>query len=199
MNEFDQWRTGYGSRTIEQEIEYHNDLERRYPDQAHYNLKAAKEAFSTCMPHQVIEAGAWKGDLAKAILSENAKIKSWTAYEICTEAIRKTVCTDSRFTYILPEKFNWFLYEQVFSDIDMFLATHFIEHLSNTDLVSLTKALRAANVRSIYFEAPLTDEGSTWEGYEGTHMLEMGWNEIERLLPGYYEHTLAPGCKLYIK
>jgi hypothetical protein len=199
MNEFDQWRAGYGSRTMQQEIDYHNDLERRFPHQAHYNLEAAREVFDICMPERVIEAGAWKADLAKAILAENSKIEAWTAYEISTEAIRKTVCTDFRFTYILPEKFTWFMYEQVFSGIDMFLATHFIEHLSNTDLLSLTKALRAAKVRCIYFEAPLTDEGNTWEGYEGTHMLEMGWNEIERLLPGYDEHTIAPGCKLYMK
>lgn len=61
MNEFDQWRAGYGTRTIGEEIAYHNELEARFPEQAHFNPMAAHTAFYTVWPSKVLEAGAWKG------------------------------------------------------------------------------------------------------------------------------------------
>jgi hypothetical protein len=199
MNEFDAWRAGYNARTFAEEMAYHNELEAKYPSQAHYNEQAARLVFEMCRPVRVVEAGAWKADLAALILAAHPQMESWTAYEICTAAIEKTVCTDSRFKYGLITTFDWFGQWLYFKYCDLFLATHFIEHLSDAHFVRLANALDTANVPYIYFEAPITDEGNTWEGYPGTHILEMGWGHIEKLLSNYAMAAIAPGCMLFTR
>jgi hypothetical protein len=42
MNEFDTWRKNYDSMTIQQQVEYHNELEAKYPEQAHFNYENVK-------------------------------------------------------------------------------------------------------------------------------------------------------------
>lgn len=131
MNEFDVWRAGYGKRTMQEEMAYHNDLEARFPDQAHFNLDAAFSVFNLIWPTNILEAGAWKGDLAKTILATYPHIEKWQAYEISTEAIAKTVCDDPRFYYTIPDRFDWFCDPAVFGGFNLFIATHFIEHISD--------------------------------------------------------------------
>jgi len=199
MNEFDEWRAGYNTRTFAEEMAYHNELEARFPDQAHFNLDAALSAFNIIWPRNVLEAGAWKGHLAKEILDTEPDIESWTAYEICTAAIEKTVCHYPQFTYTIPDRFDWFYSATILTGIDMFIATHFIEHISDEHFEGMAGAINAAQVPALYFEAPIKDEPSDWEGYPGTHMLTMGWDAIKSLFPDYEVRDIAPGCKLFTR
>lgn len=199
MNEFDQWRAGYNTRTLEQEIAYHNELEARFPDQAHFNLDAALSAFNIVWPRNVLEAGAWKGHLAKEILCSGIGVRKWVAYEISTAAIEKTVCHYPEFTYIIPDRFDWFTSSHHFERFDMFIATHFIEHISDEHFEGMAAAINAAQVPALYFEAPINDTPTQWDGYQGTHMLNMGWNAIKALFPDYEMRTIAPYCKLFTR
>jgi len=199
MNEFDQWRSGYNTRTFAEEMAYHNELEAKYPLQAHYNEQAARLVFEMCRPGRVVEAGAWKANLAALMLAAHPQMESWTAYEICTAAIEKTVCTDSRFRYVTPDRFDWFYSATILAGIDMVVATHFIEHISNEHFEGMAGAINAAQVPYTYFEAPITDDGNTWEGYPGTHILEMGWGHIEKLFSNYAMTAIAPGCMLFTR
>jgi SAM-dependent methyltransferase len=199
MNEFDQWRAGYGTRTIGEEIAYHNELEARFPEQAHFNPMAAHTAFYTVWPSKVLEAGAWKGHLAKEILDTEPEVKKWVAYEISTAAITKTVCSYPEFSYTIPDRFDWFTSPHHFERFDMFVATHFIEHISDEHFKGMAAAINAAKVPALYFEAPINDTPTQWDGYQGTHMLNMGWAAIKMLLPEYEMRTIAPGCKLFIR
>jgi hypothetical protein len=199
MNEFDAWRAGYNTRTFKEEMAYHNELEARFPDQAHFNPMAAHTAFYTVWPSKVLEAGAWKGHLAKMILDTEPDIESWTAYEICTAAIEKTVCHYPEFTYTIPDRFDWFTSSHHFERFDMFIATHFIEHISDEHFGGMAAAINAAKVPALYFEAPINDDASDWEGYPGTHILTMGWDEIKSLFPAYQVQDIAPGCKLFTR
>ena len=181
MHEFDQWREKYDSMTIQEQVEYHNDLESRYPEQAHYHYENIKEVLEQLNNNSnVLEFGCWKADLAERALNEYPNIFSWVGIEICQSAIEKTRCLSSKFSYIIPKDFNWFETTIINSNVDCIIATHFIEHLSNEHFNSLAKYCKG--VKDVLFEAPLGDDNQDWTGYLGTHKLNYGWNEVKRVM-----------------
>lgn len=178
MNEFDNWRNKYETMSIQEQVEYHNDLEVRYPEQAHYNyeqVKIALELIKSINEASVLEFGCWKGDLANKSILEYPNIKSWKGIEICENAIQKTNCKLKEFEYIIPKDFNWFE-NTIRPECDLIIATHFIEHISDNHFDNLIKYCEG--VKYIYFEAPLHDISNNWDGYIGTHKLTYGWNTI---------------------
>jgi hypothetical protein len=175
MNEFDIWRQKYESMTYQEQIEYHNDIERRFPEQAHYTYGNVKYCLNMAGENlNVLEFGCWKGDMAERALLEHS-VKDWKGIEICTAAIEKTRCVNPKFSYIVPEHFNWFE-TTTRPECDIILATHFIEHLSNPHFESLANYCKGA--KWVYFEAPLIDVDREWNGYVGTHKLNYGWSNI---------------------
>lgn len=179
MNEFDNWRQKYESMTLQEQIEYHNDLERRFPEQAHYTFGNVKYALNMAGDNlRVLEFGCWKGDMAERSLLEHS-IQDWKGIEICTSAIEKTRCVNPKFSYIIPSEFNWFETTPR-PECDIILATHFIEHLSNPHFESLANYCKG--VDWIYFEAPLDEFDKNWDGYLGTHKLTYGWHSVEGIM-----------------
>jgi hypothetical protein len=179
MNEFDQWRENYDKLTLAQQIAYHNELEARYPEQNHFNYENVKEAFKGFqpdMPIDVLEFGTWKGDLALKCF-EDFNIDCWFGIEICEAAIVGTKCREV--DYYRPSRFDWFNEPRVIL-ADIIVATHFIEHLSNEHFEALAKHCKGVGV--VHFEAPLTDEGNEWNGFEGTHKLTYGWTKVIELM-----------------
>lgn len=179
-NEFDVWRLKYDSMTYQEQIEYHNSIEERYPDQAHYiyeNVKAC--IIEAGIEVDVLEFGCWKADMAKQTLSDFQGIKTWTGIEICENAINKSKCEDLRFKYIFPSDFNWFETMET-PKCDIIFATHFIEHLSNEHFEALVRFCK--NVPYVYFEAPLLDGDQDWTGYLGTHKLHYGWDNVRKIM-----------------
>jgi hypothetical protein len=193
---FNQWRQDYDTLTFEQQQDYHDHLESLYPGQAHYDLDAAKKVFDWLQPKSVMEAGTWKADLAKEILRHHPDIYFWKGYELCPAAMKKTVCQDERFIYANLTRFDWWNIEPIVCDL--FLATHFIEHLSFEHFQQLARALKCKHV---YFEAPLSEYGENWEGYHGTHKLPVGWQTVSDVmnLEGYKRIDISAYCKLYEK
>ena len=190
---FNEWRENYTLLTLKEQVDYHNELESKYPNQAHYDLDFALKVFDIVNPKYVTEAGGWKGDLANVMLNRY-NIESWKNIEICKNAIDNTNCKDARYSYFMPKSFDWFdskLYK------GLFLSTHFIEHLSNEHFDKLINSL--SNVEYVYFEAPLNDEPQTWIDFEGTHKLEYGWNQIKEKFSTHEVIIENNGCKLFKK
>ena len=77
----------------------------------------------------------------------------------------------------------------------MFIATHFIEHLSDQHLTELLQW--ADGIRAIYFESPISEHGQEWDGYEGTHKLTYGWQKVRELLANYDCEDINDTCKLF--
>lgn len=175
MNEFDQWRSKYNSMTYKEQVAYHNDLEKRFPEQAHFNYGQAKKVLKD--GDSVLEFGCWKGDLAKRAFSEYKDL-TWLGIEICKDAIEKGYKNDSDYEVYQPHYFDWWNYEDrdIVSGRDVLIATHFIEHLSNQHFEELVQWFKGISL--VYFEAPLSMEGQSWEGYYGTHKLNYGWNKV---------------------
>lgn len=189
MNEFDTWRSNYETMTYQEQIEYHNNIESRYPEQAHYTLQNVFDCFSIVgNESKVLEFGCWKGDLAQICIPQ-FQVKEWLGVEICVAAIEKTKCDNPKFSYWLPDDFNWFETTKRKDGYDFIIATHFIEHLSNDHFESLVKY--CDGVKHIYFEAPLSQHDQDWNGYIGTHKLIYGWEKVEsKMLSAGYQVKL---------
>ena len=41
-NEFDDWRSKYDTMSSSEQVEYYNEIEELYPEQAHYNYENVK-------------------------------------------------------------------------------------------------------------------------------------------------------------
>jgi len=188
---FNEWRKKYDELTFNQQVAYHNVLEKLYPNQAHFDFEFAIKVFDYLKPKKITEAGGWKGDLANEMF-KRYEIDLWQNIELCENAIANTNCKHQNFVNIQPKKFDWFdskLYK------GMFIATHFIEHLSNEHFDKLAKSLK--NVEHVYFEAPIENEPQSWIDFEGTHKLEYGWNQIKELFSNHEIIMENKYCKLF--
>lgn len=187
--DFNKWREDYESSTLQDQVEFHNKIEKEYPTQAHFNYENVKEALSLAPQDAIVlEFGCWKGDLANMAIPE-FKIKQWIGIEICDAAIANTNCKRPEFFYDIPDRFDWF--NEPFSFFaDIVIATHFIEHLSDDHFNQLANYCRIGDYPIIYFEAPLTEDGQSWQGYEGTHKLTYGWRKVITVMMdnGYSVH-----------
>lgn len=198
IDNFDHWRERYDTLTFAEQQAYHNQIEEWYPQQAHFNYEAAKYAIETTGSFVIFEAGAWKGDLCKRIMDERfheypEHHTIWFAAELCPNAIEKRA-TDE-ITYLKIDRFDWWQ-QDIKAGADMFLATHFIEHLSDKHLTELLAW--ADGIRWIYLEAPISEHGQEWNGYEGTHKLTFGWQKVRELLSNYECEDINDTCKLFV-
>lgn len=191
IESFDHWRERYDTLTFAEQQEYHNQLEEWYPDQAHFNFEAAKYAIEKVDAYLILEAGAWKGDLC-ARIEEYPIAVLWEAIELCPNAIVKT--KPEQIHYLCIKRFDWWI-DMEKRDDDLFIATHFIEHLSDQHLTELLQWLDG--MPAIYFESPISEHGQEWDNYKGTHKLTFGWQKVRELLPNYDCEDINDTCKLF--
>ena len=75
---------------------------------------------------------------------------------------------------------------------DLFVASHVLEHLKFDDV---RKVFDSTHARWLYLQSPLGQEATDWSNYRGSHILEVGWRELEEDLEqrGF---ALMPGISL---
>jgi predicted SAM-dependent methyltransferase len=195
--DFEQWRADYDDMSYKDQVKYHNEIEANYPEQAHYTYQNITHLFNLLKDDSMIlEFGTWKGDMAnRCFVDYPQKIKSWVGIEICEAAIEKTRCLNPKFSYIFPDRFDWFVGKRPKADV--IVATHFIEHLKNDHFDALGKYCQG--VEYILFEAPLSADGESWEGYHGTHKLNYGWNQVVEVMGknGYELNATLHDARLF--
>lgn len=202
MNTFDQWRKDYEAMTFEEQVAYHNDLYDSYPEQAHFNLAAFREVLKIVKPKEILEAGPWRADLASIILKENQTIEEWDGFEICQKAKDNCKCDDDRFDYWPINRFDWWEYFPL-TNWNLVFGTHFLEHLSDRHAKDLLKNLNDCGsgmwaLKAVYFEAPIAMERRDgWDGYVGTHKLNMGWKDICEILYQFKPTFITDSCVLF--
>ena len=177
MLTFNEWREKYSILTDEEQKQYMNDIEEKYPVQIQFNNSAFYDFFKFVYSDtSVIEMGGWKGELANHILPNFPNIKEWVNYELCENAINKSVCNDNRYKTI-NSIFRWWENADINSDI--FVASHSIEHINKCDFFNLIKKV---NSQYIFFDIPLLFKGQSWDNYGGTHINTIMWDELIKLL-----------------
>lgn len=197
-NVFDIWRDRYDKMSDQEHFDFYNQIEGKYPDQAHYNLEALEKVIDRVKPTYVSEAGGWKGNAALHFLKQN-KVSRWVNYELCQAAIDNQAKGLDKLSYraIKIDRLDWFSELKV-DHADLFLATHFIEHLSDAHFESLLDNL--THFPAVYFEAPITVQGeNNWNGYFGTHILSYSWESIIKAMEwhGFTAEMVATNCYLF--
>jgi hypothetical protein len=173
---FDTWRALYDKLSDKEQIEFYDDIEKKWPWQQHFHVSYFVPAF-TGTPVRVLEVGGWKGELASQMLRLAPWILSWKNIELCPRAVEKTVPMPVEGVYSaeIPDTFKWFKKKRAI-EADVFVSAHTIEHFTDQDLWKLL--MWADGIPLICLEAPISFGSNNWDGYGGTHILKAGWCEI---------------------
>lgn len=186
--DFDAWRERYNEMTYRDMKRFYDLVEADHPLQQAYDANA----FSRFLDHtiasigsvSVLEIGGWKGELAQRMLVKPG-IAMWCNLEICENAARKSVFSSPRYETIIPDDFAWNI---MLPEANVFIASHFIEHIRWRELKALVHNL-PSKIQFMGLQAPIQESGTDWMGYHGTHILEVGWKlvSIYLLAAGFVE------------
>lgn len=174
--DWDHWRGEHARMTFADQQAFYRRVAEEHPCQQSFDVPHAQGTFDRIggSALEVLELGGWDGALAQALLSTRTDIASWTNYDIVAVS---QVCRHPRYRLELLGDYLW-NQDEVRGDV--FLACHTVEHLTAAELARLFDVLR---VEFIYLQAPIEVSGrSNWDGYNGSHILEIGWDEIDALL-----------------
>ncbi len=198
-NCWNKWRALYDELTDQEHMEFLNDSESRYPSQKSFTVENFDWLFSEQDPPypKVLEIGPWKGELALQMMSKY-NVGRWHGIDLCQAAIDKTLPMIG-YTVINPYQFEWFNKDSLMSDFDICVSAHTIEHLSDEHLLQLLNYLKF--IPKIMLEAPINMDENNWDNYVGTHILKMGWNQINEEMKrlGYSVEQLNAHCVYYEK
>lgn len=183
--DFNQWRERYAVMTYQEQQAFYDRVEQDHPAQNSYrqNLPAWLRFFTHVTARlsrpRVLELGGWHGEMAAEILAAFPALDTWTNYEICPAAVKKSVCDDRRYRAIVSYDYAW---NVSLPDADVFVACHTIEHITVKQFELLLDNLPPV-VTYAAIEMPLPDEGpAQWAGYHGSHIFEAGWQEATAAL-----------------
>lgn len=186
--DFDNWREQYATMTYQEQQAFYDRVEQDHPAQNSYrqNLPAWLRFFTHVTARlsrpRVLELGGWHGEMAAEILAAFPALDTWTNYEICPAAVKKSVCDDRRYRAIVSYDYAW---NVRLPDSDVFVACHTIEHITVNQFEQLLDNLPLM-VSYTAIEMPLPDKGpAEWAGYHGSHIFEAGWQEAAAILAGY--------------
>jgi hypothetical protein len=169
--DFDQWRARYDDLSFDEQKQIYERIRELYPNQRHATLERAYPFFDRYKPETVVELGGWDGWLATCALGQHPEIKRWWNYDLVE--VPQT-CIDKRYALKVLERPFWAHYRAA----DAFVATHTIEHVK---AVELEKIVDSLTVECCLIEAPIERRPRTWEGYCGTHVLEVGWDAVDEM------------------
>lgn len=173
--DWDAWRASYDELGCVAQAAFYNDVYQLHPEQHRFSTKALGAFLDRIGdPVSVIELGGWTGGFAAEMLADTA-IRSWTNYEISSDAALNPSTVDPRYQAVALARFFW---EGTY-ECDLFVASHVIEHLKLKDLEA---TFDAVNCRFVYLQAPLSEGPTDWSGYHGSHILEVGWDGVSEAL-----------------
>jgi hypothetical protein len=160
------------SLTFKQREKIGDYLDELYPIQRYFHAIHFKKMFEK-LPEDlsVVELGCHQGNLAKKMLKEFSKIKSWTGYDFHSPISRSIVHDDRYSSMILSD---WFQNISL-PDFDVFVSSHTLEHLSNKEAAAVL-----CRIQSPYMliEVPLNKEGRNWHNWGCTHTLLWGLDKL---------------------
>lgn len=181
-NIFDPWREFYDELTWQDQLEFYDEVARRWPKQTNYPFGWFKSCFSYIGDRlgkfSVLEIGGWTGEMACQALETFSSITSWTNYEVCRWAANTPACDNERYSAVIAEDFPW---NVKLPECDVFVSSHTLEHIKAAEAERLFLNLPA----SVKFMAHAVSNGiaanKDWCGYGGSHILECDWDGIEAL------------------
>jgi hypothetical protein len=190
---FDDWRARFHEFSDEEQRDYNDRLGQQYPDQNHANVESCRAFFRALPDHPTVyEVGGWTGRLADAMLEAYCDIVSWTNVETNELAVREPEPTSHRYFVYCPDNYFWWREPGLRFPGDVLVACHALEHFPADDVAGILACFPSA--RYLHLEVPLPEGRPDWTGYHGTHILELGWAELEgRLADDGWQRFLEAG------
>lgn len=179
--DWDRWRAEYDELSYEEQVEFYGRAFELYPVQRSFDVDAAGEFLDAMKPMLVLEIGGWDGALAAVCLDRDPKITVWRNLEICRAVVEAHPGTDARYEPVVPDQFVWD--QPDLGGWDVLVMSHVAEHMRWHELQRVLSLASGAD--GIYLAMPIPENGPcNWSGYDGTHILEVGWAEITEFLAG---------------
>ena len=186
--EFDAWRNGYDTMTHRQHQAFAARVVKQYPmEQGHWDRDWAMTFFKWVAGKigtdgftRVLEIGGYDGGLARHVMNINGQIVWWTNVEMVTVP---KVCKDTRYEVVVPDRWVWEVEKAKEWRYSTLVLSHVVEHLRFRDVAKLIEMV-ATKCNWMYVDAPipLGRDGADWNGYHGTHILEVGWGRVDNLM-----------------
>jgi hypothetical protein len=123
----------------------------------------------------VLELGGWQGHLAQNVW--DLVPGYWDNYEVCRWAVENSVLSDLRYRPCVATAYLWDYPSGSLDGYRTFVASHVLEHLRLSEIERLAERL---TVDYAYLQAPIPDVATDWAGYDGTHVYDGSWSEIEQ-------------------
>ncbi len=204
---FNAWRVKYDDMTYKEHCEAADELHENFPMnvQFHREYLLSILAPATEAPDMyVLEIGGGIGALAQDVFKAGGgQIREWVNLEISKKAIEETICQDYRYESMVLSDWSWKEFE-FWHRYNMLILSHVAEHMSGEHFKALLE--KAQNIDIIYLDIPVPEKTPdiNWNGYLGTHVLELGWDQIDAILHtlGYqemYRQGLQGTIRLYGK
>lgn len=166
--DWDQWRAEYDRMTFRQHQEFNARVAEQHPSQRQSNPDAVRGFLNHRDHASVVELGGWDGWLAEQILGRDDSIVTWVNYDITPNVPQ--VCHRDEYEKVTLIDWPW----NCHITADVLIASHVFEHMRISEV---EKLVREWDVDAIYVDIPVGDHVD-WRGYEGTHIIEVGWQEF---------------------
>jgi hypothetical protein len=162
--------------TVADQKAAYSEIWRVAREQSHFNADRLAHVIGERRPRKVVELGGWDGECAGIMLERFPDIEWWVNVEVCPEAAAHF--RHPRYVAVCDDVWFW----ETDWQADLFVTSHTIEHLKARDLEA---TIAAVDAQSIYLDSPLTDEPRDWWGSPTTHILDVGWPDVDAMCARY--------------
>jgi glycosyltransferase involved in cell wall biosynthesis len=179
--DWDQWRADYPNLSFKAQQDIYATVAEHSPDQNRFDEQSARAFLQLAAPSRVVEVGGWRGELAAALLPDFPTIKSWANHEIAPNL--EPSPTDQRYRHHILTDWPW--KRRMVGDA--LVLSHVVEHMQAAQFGRLLSKFTGDWV---YIDCPVSDDPPDWTGYDGSHVIEVGWSGLTLLL-NHHGFTLA--------
>jgi hypothetical protein len=166
---------------VAEQVDFYTKVGHLHPGQQFFTVKAVDDFLLdvyldliAARPIKVLEIGGWRGELAAAVFVHN-QIGEWLNVEVLKDAELPGHNRGPWYRAWVPSDYIWRV--GVPTGYDALVMSHTIEHMRAEELRQI---LAQFDGPWVYLEAPLHEGG--WDGYGGTHILEIGWPQVDEML-----------------
>lgn len=168
--DWDGWRADYDHMSFAEHQAFNAMAADAHPVQQSFDYWEVHETFHCGAHGNIVELGGWDGALAAQILERwDDNITSWVNYDITPNV--QQVCAHKAYSRVVLEDWPWNM------DVsgDLLIASHVLEHMRMSEVEALFSRW---DVKAAHIDVPILPFARSWDGYEGTHILEVGSTEF---------------------